>query len=130
MHRVDAHKAGTALMVGGSAYANGVTHRACRGEVRALRLIADALAQVVQVRDRERGQALIARVDATPDALMLMKEGKLDVTVFQDAYGQGYGGIEAAIKAAKGEKLPKTWDIPYEVVTPDKVDIYLAKWGL
>ncbi|RKX89895.1 MAG: rhizopine-binding protein [Spirochaetes bacterium] len=72
-------------------------------------------------------QVLIAGVDATPDALMLMKEGKLDVTVFQDAYGQGYGGIEAAIKAAKGEDLPKIWDIPYEIVTPDLADEYLAR---
>jgi inositol transport system substrate-binding protein len=74
-------------------------------------------------------QVLIAGVDATPDALYNMRDGKLDVTVFQDAYGQGYGGIEAAIKAANGEDLPPRWDIPYEVVTPDLVDKYLAKWG-
>ncbi len=72
---------------------------------------------------------LIAGVDATPDALRIMKEGKLDVTIFQDAYGQGYGGIEAAIKAANGVKLPPVWDIPYEVVTPDLADKYLALWG-
>ena len=58
-----------------------------------------------------------------------MKEGKLDVTIFQDAYGQGYGGIEAAIKAANGVALPAIWDIPYEVVTPDLADKYLALWG-
>jgi len=74
-------------------------------------------------------QVLIAGVDATPDALHLMKEGKLDVTVFQDAYGQGAGGIEAAIRAANGEDLPPVWDIPYEVVTPDVADKYLAKYG-
>lgn len=72
---------------------------------------------------------LIAGVDATPDALKLMKDGKLDVTVFQDAYGQGYGGIEAAIKAANGEDLPPMWEIPFEPVTPDLVDKYLALWG-
>lgn len=72
-------------------------------------------------------QVLVAGVDATPDALMLMKEGKLDVTVFQDAYGQGYGGIEAAIAAANGEELPDMWDIPYEIVTPDLADKFLAR---
>jgi inositol transport system substrate-binding protein len=75
-------------------------------------------------------QVFIAGVDATPDALQFMKEGKLDVTVFQDAYGQGYGGIDAAIKAANGEALPDMVSIPYELVTPDVVDVYLAKWGL
>ena len=73
-------------------------------------------------------QVLIAGVDATPDALEAMKEGKLDLTIFQDAYGQGRGGIEAAVKAVNGEELPEIWDIPYEPVTPDKVDEYLAKW--
>ncbi len=75
-------------------------------------------------------QVFIAGVDATPDALQFMKEGKIDVTVFQDAYGQGYGGLEAAIKAARGEDLPKITDIPYQPVTPDKVDEFLALWGV
>ena len=72
----------------------------------------------------------IAGVDATPDALELMLEGKLDVTVFQDAYAQGYGGLEAAIKAANGEDLPKIWDIPYQPVTPDVAEDFLALWGV
>jgi inositol transport system substrate-binding protein len=72
----------------------------------------------------------IAGVDATPDALQFMKEGKIDVTVFQDAYGQGYAGVEAAIKAANGEDLPKITDVPYQPVTPDKVDEFLALWGV
>jgi len=72
----------------------------------------------------------IAGVDATPDALQFMKEGKIDVTVFQDAYGQGYSGLEAAIKAAQGEDLPKITDVPYQPVTPDKADEFLALWGV
>lgn len=83
-----------------------------------------ALEQVGMLED-----VLIAGVDATPDALKLMKEGKLDVTVFQNAFAQGAGGIEAAVKAAKGEDLPPKWDIPFEPVTPDQADEYLAKWG-
>lgn len=70
----------------------------------------------------------IAGVDATPDALQFMKDGKIDVTVFQDAYGQGYACIGAAIKAANGEDLPKITDIPFLPVTIDKVDEFLAKW--
>jgi len=73
---------------------------------------------------------LVAGVDATPDALEFMEEGKLDVTVFQDAYGQGRGGVEAAIKAARGETLPDFWEIPYEIVTPDLAAEYKARQGL
>ena len=52
MHRIDAHKAGAALVARRFAHADGVAHRAGRGEALALRLIAGTLAQVVQVRDR------------------------------------------------------------------------------
>lgn len=71
---------------------------------------------------------IVAGVDATPDALEYVKAGKLKVTVFQNATGQGQGGLEVAIKAAKGEAVEKfTW-IPYELVTEDNVDEYVQKW--
>lgn len=71
----------------------------------------------------------IAGVDATPDALRFMEEGKIDVTVFQDAYGQGYACIDAAIAAVNGEELPTITDIPFVPVMPDQVDEFLALWG-
>ncbi|WP_094548467.1 sugar ABC transporter substrate-binding protein [Petroclostridium xylanilyticum] len=74
------------------------------------------------------GKILVGGVDATPDALEFMKQGKLNVTVFQDAAGQGKGAIEAAYKVAKGEKIDKTIWIPYELVTPEKCDEYIKKW--
>lgn len=63
---------------------------------------------------------LIAGVDATPDALEYLGKG-LDVTVFQSAEGQGYGGAEAAYKLLKGEQVDKMYWIPYELVTPENV---------
>jgi len=72
---------------------------------------------------------IVAGIDATPSALALMEAGKLDVTVFQDAYGQGAGSIEAAVKAINGEKLPEIWDIPYELVIPEDVDKYKELWA-
>jgi inositol transport system substrate-binding protein len=74
-------------------------------------------------------EVFIAGVDATPDALHFMRDGKIDVTVFQDAYGQGFMGMDAAIRAARGEELPTITDVPYQPVTPDKVDEFLALWG-
>ncbi|QNU36976.1 sugar ABC transporter substrate-binding protein [Geobacillus sp. 44B] len=71
---------------------------------------------------------IVAGVDATPDALEYVKSGKLKVTVFQNAKGQGQGGLEIAIKAAKGEKVEKFNWIPYELVTKDNVEEYIKKW--
>ncbi len=66
---------------------------------------------------------IIAGVDATPDALEYLGKG-LDVTVFQSAHGQGYGGVEAAYKLIKKEKLEKMQWIPYELVTTENMANY------
>jgi inositol transport system substrate-binding protein len=71
---------------------------------------------------------VVAGVDATPDALEYVKAGKLQVTVFQNATAQGKGGLEVAIKAAKGEKVEKFNWIPYELVTKENVEEYVKKW--
>lgn len=71
---------------------------------------------------------IVAGVDATPDALEFVKSGKLSVTVFQDAAGQGRGGIETALKIVRGESVDKFVWIPYELVTIENVEEYIKKW--
>ncbi|WP_248928399.1 sugar ABC transporter substrate-binding protein [Paenibacillus hamazuiensis] len=70
---------------------------------------------------------LFAGIDGSQDAFEFMKAGKLKVTVFQNADGQGKGGLETAIKAARGEKVDKYVDIPYELVTKDNMEKYMRK---
>lgn len=65
------------------------------------------------------GKIIVGGTDATPDALEAMAEGKLDVTVFQDAAGQGGGAIKAAVGLARGETVETRVWIPYVLVTPD-----------
>lgn len=73
------------------------------------------------------GQIIVGGVDATEDALAEMEAGRLNVTVFQNARGQGEGAIEAAIKLARGEPVePVIW-IPYELVTPENYKEYLNR---
>ncbi|MBM3708858.1 MAG: sugar ABC transporter substrate-binding protein [Actinobacteria bacterium] len=70
----------------------------------------------------------IGGIDATPDALDFLNKGFLDCTVFQDAYGQGKGGIEAAVNILQGKAVDDIVWIPYELVTPDDYETYKAKW--
>jgi inositol transport system substrate-binding protein len=70
---------------------------------------------------------IIAGIDATPDALEFLGQG-LDITVFQSASGQGYGGAKVAYKAAKGEKVEKYEWINFELVGVDQKDEYKAKY--
>ncbi|HWO97075.1 MAG TPA: sugar ABC transporter substrate-binding protein [Bacillus sp. (in: firmicutes)] len=77
----------------------------------------------------KRGDIIVAGIDGTIDALEYVKQGKLNVSAFQDAYGQGKGAIETAMKAVKGEKLDNNFiNIPFELVTQENVDEYIKKW--
>ncbi len=64
---------------------------------------------------------LVGGVDATADALAAMDAGDLEVTVFQDAAGQGGGGVEAAVSLANGETVDDLIDIPYQLVTTENM---------
>jgi inositol transport system substrate-binding protein len=77
----------------------------------------------------KRGDIVVAGIDGTIDALQYVKSGKLNVTAFQDAKGQGNAAIEAAMKAVNGEKVKdKFINIPFELVTKDNVEEYIKKW--
>lgn len=71
------------------------------------------------------GQILVGGVDASPDALAMMDEGKLNVTVFQNAAGQGEGGVKTAIALARGETVEQLVWIDYELVTPENYKEYM-----
>jgi inositol transport system substrate-binding protein len=70
---------------------------------------------------------IVSGIDATQDALVAMQAGDLDVTVFQDAAGQGAGSLAAALSLAKGEAVDQKVYIPFQLVTPANIADYLAK---
>src|SRR5688572_22019715 len=71
------------------------------------------------------GEILVGGVDASPDALQEMDKGRLDVTVFQNAKGQGEGAIKVAIALARGEQVEQITWIPFELVTPENYKQYM-----
>ena len=66
-------------------------------------------------------KVLVGGVDATSDALAAMKAGDLEVTVFQDAGGQGAGGVDSIVHLYNGDQVPGYVDIPYQLVTPENM---------
>lgn len=72
-------------------------------------------------------EIVVGGVDATQDALVAMQAGDLDVTVFQNAAGQGSGALNAAVALSKGEAVERAVWIPFELVTPANIGDYLAK---
>lgn len=71
---------------------------------------------------------IVAGIDATIDALEYVKTGELDVTVFQSPFAQGEQGLIAAVKLIKGEAVDAFVNVPFELVTSENVDEYIAKW--
>jgi ABC-type sugar transport system substrate-binding protein len=69
---------------------------------------------------------VIGGIDATQDALAAMEAGDLDVTVFQNAAGQGEGAVDAALKLARGEEVSQKGYVPFELVTPANITDYQA----
>ncbi|WP_312241078.1 sugar ABC transporter substrate-binding protein [Pantoea sp.] len=70
---------------------------------------------------------LVGGIDATPDGLKALASGKMQVTVFQDAIGQGKASVDAAQRLIKGEKVPSNIWIPFELVTRENMQTYVEK---
>ena len=71
-------------------------------------------------------KVFVGGVDATSEALAAMQAGDLEVTVFQDAKGQGKGGVDAAVDLINGKTVPAFVDIPYVLVTPANIQDFLG----
>lgn len=83
--------------------------------------------QAMKAANVDMKAVVVGGVDATQDALAAMQAGDLDVTVFQDAAGQGAGALDAAIKLSKGEAVEQKVYIPFQLVTPANVADYAKK---
>lgn len=83
--------------------------------------------QAMKAAGIDMASVVVGGVDATQDALVAMQAGDLDVTVFQNAAGQGAGALDAAIKLSKGEAVEQKVYVPFELVTAANVADYAAK---
>ena len=78
--------------------------------------------QAMKSAGMDMASVVVGGVDATSDALAAMKAGDLDVTVFQDAAGQGAGSVDTALKLVAGEEVDQKVYIPFQLVTPANMD--------
>lgn len=80
--------------------------------------------QALKTAGRSMDSVVVAGIDATRDALAAMAAGDLDVTIFQDADGQGRGSVDAALSLARGEQVDQKVYIPFELVTVENLADY------
>jgi inositol transport system substrate-binding protein len=65
---------------------------------------------------------LVIGIDAIPDALRAVKDGKLCATVFQDARGQGILALELAVQLSEGKAVNHTNYIPFQLITKENLN--------
>lgn len=83
--------------------------------------------QAMKAVNMDMSKVVVAGVDATQDALQAMRSGDLDVTVFQDAKGQGAGSVDVAVKLVRGEEVPQKVWVPFELVIPSNMEQYAKR---
>ncbi len=83
--------------------------------------------QAMKAAGMDMADVQVGGVDASQDALLAMQAGDYDVTVFQDAFGQGAGSVDTAIALANGETVDQKVYIPFVLVTPANMGDFLDK---
>jgi inositol transport system substrate-binding protein len=75
---------------------------------------------------RMKDKVVVASVDAIADAIQAVKSGRLDATVFQDAKGQAGMALQTALKIIHRQPFDKEVWIPFQLVTRENVQQFLA----
>lgn len=73
----------------------------------------------------KKDDIIIAGVDADPNAVQAIADGTFDMTVFQDAVGQGSTAVETAVGLVNGETYEKWVKIPFVPIDSTNVADYL-----
>lgn len=71
-----------------------------------------------------REKYIVAGIDATPNALEFMADGRLDITMYADAHTLAYKSLDTALALIKGEN-PADLIISDVLVTPENVTEFI-----
>lgn len=79
---------------------------------------------------KQAGQSAIpvVGIDGLPDGLAAIKTGLLAASVFQDPKAQANVAISSAVKMIKGEHVETDVFVPFQLITPDQVPLFAARF--
>ena len=75
----------------------------------------------------KQNQIAVIGIDAIPDALKAVADGKMVGTVFQDARGQGALAVDLAVQLVEGKPVKHDNYIPFQLVTKENVTNFMKK---
>jgi inositol transport system substrate-binding protein len=82
--------------------------------------------KAVEAAGKQNDIAVIG-IDAIPDALKAVQDGKMVGTVFQDAKGQGSMAVDLAVQLVQGKSVQHDNYIPFQLVTTTNVVEFLNR---
>jgi inositol transport system substrate-binding protein len=83
--------------------------------------------QALKAAGRDLDTVVIGGIDGSQDVLAAMKAGEIEVTVFQDAFGQGAGAVDTALKIVRKQPFEQKTYIPFQLITPANMNDFLDK---
>lgn len=66
-------------------------------------------------------QVKVIGFDSSAEEIELLEEGVFQGIVIQKSFNMGYLGIEKAVKAVRGEKVPKNVDSGSQLITKENM---------
>jgi ribose transport system substrate-binding protein len=68
------------------------------------------------------GEVKLVAFDAAPTEIKALEEGVIQALIVQNPFRMGYDGVKMAVKALRGEKIPKRIDTGVSVVTKENMN--------
>lgn len=86
-----------------------------------------AIGAIMALSQAKNEKILVAGIDGTPDGQQFIKNGKMALTIFQDARGQATGAVQVT-KALLDKKKVETLNwVPYKLITPENYQSFSAE---
>lgn len=86
-----------------------------------------AIGAIMALNQQKNSKILVAGIDGTPDGQQFVKNGKMALTIFQDAKGQANGAVKVTKALLDKQKVEAFNWIPYQVITPENYGQFSAK---
>lgn len=86
-----------------------------------------AIGAIMALDQLKKSNVLVAGIDGTPDGLQFIMNGKMAVTIFQDAKGQATGAVDVAYDMLSGKKTEAYNWVPYQTVTTENYQEFTSK---
>lgn len=86
-----------------------------------------AIGAIMALNQAKNEKILVAGIDGTPDGQQFVKNGKMALTISQDAKGQATGAVKVTKALLDKQKVQVYNWIPYKTITPENYSQFAAQ---